>query len=280
MKLSFISTGYGEVSLGLFVQGGGWSKVRFPFLCALIARDDGLLLFDTGIGTRIAEEFKPLLYRGNRFFSRAVMRTRFDPARDALVRQLPALGFDPADIRYAVLSHLHWDHAGGMRDLPGAHFIVNRREWEEAAALKGLALVAGAYIKEEFAGTGLDIELVSTYPDRPYLSFPASHDVFGDGALVLVDVPGHTPGQVGMVVNLPSGRRFLLAGDSFYFPESLERRAPKSRLMRALVKEGPEAQDTLDRLWRLSRDELDIEIVACHDHRIPGRFEPSPAFYA
>ncbi len=279
MKLYFISTGFGNVPLGLFVQGGGWKKVRFPILCTLVEHDEGLVLFDTGIGTRIEEEFKPLLYRGNWFFSKAVMRTEFEPARDALVNQLPSLGFDPADIRYVVLSHLHWDHAGGMRDLPHAHFIANRREWEEAVARKGLSLVTGAYIKDEFEGAGLDVELISTDPARPYISFPASFDVFGDGSLVLVDAPGHAPGQVGMVVNLLSGRRFLLTGDSFYFPDSLERRAPKSRLMRGLVKEGPEAQDTLDRLWRLSQDEPDIEMVACHDYRIPGRFELAPAFY-
>ncbi len=100
-----------------------------------------------------------------------------------------------------------------------------------------------------------------TDPDRPYLSFPASYDVFGDGTLVLVDVPGHAPGQLGMVVNLPSGRRFFLTGDSFYFPDSLERKAPKSRLMQALVKEGPESEETLERLWHLTKDEPDVEMV-------------------
>lgn len=278
MKLYFVSTGYGKVPLGLFVQGGGRKKVRFPMLCAVIERDEGLVLFDTGIGTRIAEDFRPLAHRGNWLFSKAVMRTEFDPARDALVNQMPALGLDPADVRYAVISHLHWDHAGGMRDFPRSRFIVNRREWDEATSRKGIA--AGAYIKGQFAGAGLDIQLISTDPEKPCLSFPASYDVFGDGSMLLVDVPGHAPGQLGMLVNLPSGRRFFLAGDSFYFPDSLERKAPKSRIMQALVKEGPESEETLDRLWRLVGDEPGLEMLPCHDYRIPGRYELAPVFYA
>lgn len=277
MRFSFVSTGYGNVPLGLFVQGGGWKRVRFPILCAVIEREEGLVLFDTGIGTRIEEEFKPLASRGNWFFSKVVMRTEFEPSRDALVNQLPVLGFDPSDVRCAVLSHLHWDHAGGMRDFPRCRFVINRPEWEDAVSRRGIN--AGAYIREEFEDQGLEIDLVSTDPSRPYLSFRASHDVFGDGSLVLVDIPGHAAGQVGMVVNLPSGKRFFLTGDSFYFPDSLEKKAPKSRIMQAVVKEGPEAEATLERLWKLSRDEPDVELVSCHDYRIPGRFELAPAFY-
>jgi len=277
VKISFVTTGYGNVPLGLFVQGGGWKKVRFPILCALIERDDGLVLFDTGIGTRIKEDFKPLAHRGNWFFSKAVMRTEFEPSRDAIVNQLPALGIDPADVKYAVISHLHWDHAGGMKDLRGTRFIINRHEWDEATSRKGIA--AGAYIKGQFEGAGLDIQLISTDPSRPYLSFPASYDVFDDGTLILVNTPGHAPGQLGMFINQPSGTRFFLTGDSFYFPDSLERRAPKSRIMQAVVKEGPESEETLERLWKLTQDKPDIELVSCHDYRIPGRFELAPAWY-
>lgn len=279
MKVYFLSTGFGKVPLGLFVQGCSWKRVRNPVLCTLIERDGELVLWDSGMGTRINEEMKPLLYRGNWFFDHFVMSMKFDPARDALVHQLHALGFDLSDVKHVIISHLHWDHAGGMRDLPQAHCIVSKREWDNAVSRKGLALVTGAYIKEQFEGAGLDIELVSTDPNRPYLNFPATYDVFGDGSMVLVDLPGHAPGLMGMFLNLPSGRRFLLSGDAFYFPESLEKKAPKSKLMRTLVSEGPEADETLERLYLLARDEPDLEIVSSHDHRIPGRYDLAPTFY-
>jgi glyoxylase-like metal-dependent hydrolase (beta-lactamase superfamily II) len=279
MKISFLSTGSASVPLGLFVKGAGRRRVRFPLLCVLIERTSDLVLFDTGIGTRFNTEMRPLVYRGNWFFSRFIMPTRFDPSSDALVHQLKRLGYDRADVKYAVLSHLHWDHAGGMRDLPRTTFIVNRLEWEHATTRKGMNLFKGAYIKDEFDGVGLDVRLIDTDPARLYLGFAASHDVFGDGCMVLVDLPGHAPGQVGMVLNLPSGRRFFFTGDAFYFPESLEMLVPKSRLMSSLVTEGPEAEESLRSIWRVARDEPDMEIVSNHDHRIPGRYKLAPVSY-
>lgn len=279
MKISFLSTGSARVSLGLFVKGGGRRKVRFPILCVLIERDSDLVLFDTGISTRFQTEMRPLVYRGNWFFSRFIMHTQFDPSDDALVNQLKVLGYSPAEIKHVVISHLHWDHAGGMRDFPGATFTVSRREWEHAVSRKGLNLFKGAYIKDEFLEVGLDVDLVEPDPKRPYLGFPASCDVFDDGTMVLVDLPGHAPGQIGMVLNLPSGRRFFFTGDAFYFPESLEMLAPKSRLMSSLVTEGPEAEESLKSIWRVARDEPDIEVVSNHDHRIPGRYQLAPVSY-
>ena len=278
MKLYFVSTGFGNVLLGLFVQGGGSKRVPLPILCAVIEREEGLVLFDTGIGTRIEQEFKPLRNRGNWFFSRAVMHTEFDPARDALVSGSPALRFDPSEVTCAVLSHLHWDHAGGMRDFPHCRFIVNRPEWEDAVSRRGIS----AYISEQLGETeGLEVDLISTDPGRPYLSFPASRDVFDDGSLVLVDIPGHAFGQVGMVVNLPSGRRFFLGGDSYYFPDSLERMAPQIACHAGRGEgESEEAEETLE---ILSEDSpmMSRTSTACPATTtiLPGRFELAPVGY-
>ena len=126
---------------------------------------------------------------------------------------------------------------------------------------------------------GLKSTLSPPIPADPTCHFPPHMSIFGDGGLVIVDVPGHAVGQVGMVVNLSSRKRFFLTGDSFYFPDSLERRAPKSRIMQAVSKEEQESAETLEKLWRLTRDEADIELVSCHDYRIPGRFELAPVTY-
>ncbi len=280
MKLYFLATGFGSVAKGLFVQGAGMKSVRFPILSVLIERDHDLVLFDTGLGTRIEDEMKPPIYWGNLFFHRRVMRTRFDPRRDALIHQLPRLGYKPSDVKHVILSHLHWDHAGGIRDFPDARFIVGRREWNFAAGLAGKALFKNAYIKEQFLAEALQIELVETDPGRPFKNFPASYDLFGDGSLVLLDLPGHSPGLMGLYVTMPSGRRFLLSGDTFYFPEGLEQRIPKSALMRALVSEGPEAVASIEKIAVLRQSEPDLEIVGSHDYRLPGRYELAPTWYA
>ena len=279
MKIYFFATGFGHVAKGLFVQGAGFKSISFPLLSVLIERDHDLVLFDTGIGTRIDEEMRPPIYWGNLFFHRYVMRTRFNPKHDALVHQLRRLGFKPADVRHVIISHLHWDHAGGMRDFPNAHFIVNRKEWNFATQLAGVQLYKNAFIKEQFCESGLDIELMETDLSKPFLNFPASHDVFGDGSMVLVDLPSHSPGLMGLYVTMPSGRRFLFSADTFYFPEGLEQRIPKSALMQSLVSEGMEAGSSIDKVYDLMNSEPKLEIVGSHDYRLPGRYDLAPKYY-
>jgi glyoxylase-like metal-dependent hydrolase (beta-lactamase superfamily II) len=279
MKIYFLSTGFGSVAKGLFVQGAGWRNVRFPILSVLIERSNDLVLFDTGIGTRIEEEMRPPIYWGNLFFHRFVMRTQFNPQQDALVHQLPRLGFKPADVKNVIISHLHWDHAGGMRDFPHAHFFVGRREWDFASSLSKGALFKNAFIKEQFCGAGLDIELIETDPRKAFKNFPASHDLFGDGSMVLVDLPGHSPGLMGLYVTMPSGRRFLFSADTFYFPEGLEERLPKSALMQSLVSEGPEAGASIDKVYYLMNSDHELEIAGSHDYRLPGRYALAPKYY-
>lgn len=279
MKIYFLATGFGSVAKGLFVQGAGWKTVRFPILSVLIERDNDLVLFDTGIGTRIEEEMRSPVYWGNLFFHRWIMRTQFDPRRDALVHQLPLLGFQPSEVKHVILSHLHWDHAGGMRDFPQAHFFVGRREWNFATQLEGVPLFKNAFIKEQFCVANLDIELIDTDPHRPFKNFPASHDLFGDGTMVLVDLPGHSPGLMGLYLTMPSGRRFFFSADTFYFPEGLEQRMPKSALMSSLVSEGPQAQASITQVYALIYSDPGLEIVGSHDHRLPGRYDLAPKYY-
>jgi glyoxylase-like metal-dependent hydrolase (beta-lactamase superfamily II) len=277
MKVRFFATGFAKVPKGLFVKGAPWRSVRFPILSVVVERDGELIVLDTGLGSRFAEELLPLRYRANWVFNRFVMRTEFDPLRDPLVRQLPACGLDVAAVKYVILSHLHWDHASGMRDFPNARFVVGRREWEAATAP---GAHRHAYVREQYASPGgLDVRLVETVRGQAFLGFPDSLDLFGDGRFVLVDLPGHTPGSMGIFVTLPAGRRFLYGGDAFYFPENLEELAPKSPLMQRLVHESPVTLQTLTRLHALARAEPALELVGCHDHRVPGRFELAPAHY-
>jgi glyoxylase-like metal-dependent hydrolase (beta-lactamase superfamily II) len=95
----------------------------------------------------------------------------------------------------------------------------------------------------------------------------------------MVDLPGHSPGLMGLYVTMPSGRRFLFSADSFYFPEGLEERLPKSALMQSLVSEGPEAGASIDRVYELMKSDPQLEIVGSHDYRIPGRYDLAPKYY-
>jgi hypothetical protein len=90
----------------------------------------------------------------------------------------------------------------------------------------------------------LDIELINTDARKPFKNLPDSYDLFGDGSIVLVDLPGHSLG-----------------------------------LMRALVSGGPEADSSIDKVYELMNSEPKLEIVGSHDYRLPGRYNLAPKYY-
>ncbi len=276
MKLFLLSSGKGRVPKGLFAKGQGFKSVEFPILVFLIQKDDNYILFDTGSSTNFYDETRPLRYRQNWFFSKFVMQTNFEPSRDAIINQIKKLGISPDNITHIILSHLHWDHAGGIKDFPNATFIITRTEWE--AANKWWSFLK-AYIAEQYNLPDIKIKCIETDSSMPVLLFPSSYDIFGDSSMILVDLPGHTAGLAGLLITMPSGRKFFLIGDSSYFPEGYEHNIPKSRLMKILTIEGKAAEQTVKQINRVYTDYPDIEIIGAHDYRIPGRYELAPAYY-
>jgi glyoxylase-like metal-dependent hydrolase (beta-lactamase superfamily II) len=107
-----------------------------------------------------------------------------------------------------VLSHLHTDHVGGLAPFRGAEVLVSRAEWQRA---RGLAGRIRGYVPQHWP-RGLEPRLLDL--DGPAVGpFPGSHDVAGDGRLLVVPTPGHTRGHVGMLVR-GEGGGWLLAGDA------------------------------------------------------------------
>ena len=279
MKLYFLAAGYGKNS-GYLVQGDSWQVLRYPVMCLLIERDNGdLALVDTGLGSRQAEDFKPPIYCGAQFNAWMNGFTKVDLSKEALINQLPTLGFDPMKVTTTIVSHLHYDHAGGMPDFAHAKQLVNKREWDAVSARRGFAEFHSGCLRTQYQAEGLDIDLISADPRRPYHNFPGSYDVFGDGSVVVVDINGHSPGLIGAFVNLPSGKSFFFTSDAWVFPAGFEKRKRKPRWARAILGEGQEADQTIERIHRLHEERPDIEIIGAHDPRVPGRLNLAPFFY-
>lgn len=208
MKLYFLAAGHGKNS-GYLVQGEDWKVRRYPVLCLLVERDNGdLVLIDTGLGSQQKEDFNHLIYRASWFNAWMNGFTKVDLSTEAIIKQLPTHGFDPRNVKTVIVSRLHYDHAGGMKDFPHAKHLVSKREWEAITERTGWSEFHSGCLRPQFEGIGLDIDLISTNPQQPYHNFPASYDVFGDGSVVVVDINGHSPGLIGAFVNLPSGKTF------------------------------------------------------------------------
>ena len=105
--------------------------------------------------------------------------------------------------------------------------------------------------------------------DAPFLGFERSLDLYGDGSVVLVGMPGHTPGSVGLYLRNASGREFLFCGDIVWNAQALANAAPKMRMARRMADADAEATQTqIDRLHRLQQERPEITIVPAHDAQV------------
>lgn len=196
-----------------------WTQPR-PINVYVIEHRDGVVLFDTGQDRASVTE--PDYFPGGLngiVYERLAL---FDVAPDeTLTAQLDGLGHAPGDVRTAIVSHLHQDHIGGLRELSGADVVVSRQEW---GTLSSPLPEARGLLRRHIELPGLQwrqIEHTST--DDPTLApFTASHDLFGDGSLVLVPTPGHTPGSMSLLVRRPGQPTLMMVGDLTYDAHLLE----------------------------------------------------------
>lgn len=168
----------------------------------LIAHPRGTVLFDAGL---------PLSFAGGSARTRQLsdldLNVHFDQT-DVVDAQLIANSQDPAGIDFVVVSHLHYDHVGGLSTIPNATVIVQRKEWE--AGMIEAENPGSLHPREDF-DVGHDVRLVD-----------GEYDLFGDGTVICIPTPGHTAGHQSLRVRLATGQTVILASDCCYFARTLE----------------------------------------------------------
>lgn len=169
--------------------------VNMPGPCFLIRHPHGDLMWDTGMSptrTDLGEWATP---------------------GTSLVDQLQTLGLAPADIRFLSVSHGHWDHSGNAGLFAGSTWIVNP---DERAFMFNDENRASLAMDDYGALEAADTRLITD-----------DHDVFGDGSVVVIQAPGHTPGHIVLLVRLAGAGTILLSGDLWHLAESRHgRRVP------------------------------------------------------
>ena len=187
------------------VDGASPEPVRIPVPSFLVEHDDGLALIDSGFDPAAIDD--PVGTYGE------IGRQIEFSAGQRVDVQLEELGFATGDVTHVVVSHVHFDHTGSLTLFPGARFLLGRGD---APAVRG----------EDSPVTEISRQAdLEPLRDAAWEYLDGDHDVFGDGALVVLALPGHTPGNTGTLVRLP-GRTFLLTGDTAHLRGALEHPRP------------------------------------------------------
>jgi glyoxylase-like metal-dependent hydrolase (beta-lactamase superfamily II) len=245
MALFQLPTGTYRTRAAFAVTGGSFRDQRhFASTAVLVQHPKGDLLIDAGFGAHVDEHIQMLA---------RLERSPYERTHTAR-EQLDEVGYDFSRLLGVLVTHVHWDHVSGLDSLK-APVWINSDELKYAANDSH-----GAVFRSVSAGLEM---LEYSLEGSPYLGFPSSYDVYGDGSVVVARAGGHTPGSVVVFVTLPSGTRYGFIGDLTWQLDGIELRAQRPWLMRRLADVDPElVRVGLDRSIAL-RDV--VRIVPSHD---------------
>ena len=265
VQVELLRSGYVEQLEALVVPGGAHRRVAIPAMFALIEHArEGIVLFDTGYTPRFLEATRTLPHR----LYRIATPVRIDPAETAK-NQLLERGIDPKEVRWIVLSHFDPDHYGGLLDFPNARIVCHHRAFAATVGKTGLGallmrLLPG-HLPDDMAAR---VRLLPDADGQARGPFAHTHDLFGDGSLRLVELPGHAPGQVGMFLRARSAGQMLLAADAVFSRAALGDPAgamPNRGGVHRLIAHDRTALDqTYGALRALMRAEPDTCLVPSH----------------
>jgi len=207
--------------------------LQLVYSCYLVKHGSDYLVWDTGFGADAGATAPKM----------------------SLPDQVGKLGVKAEQIKFIGISHYHGDHIGGAQGFPGATLLIGKGDWDVLTAAKQPEGVNPAPLKHWISGGG-KVEPV-----------PTDKDVFGDGSVIMLYTPGHTPGHHSLLVKMPSGA-VILSGDAAHFRENYE-----SNGVPSFNHDRAQTLASLDRIKKIAA-QFKATFVIQHDPRdsskVPG----------
>ncbi|MCY4278726.1 MAG: N-acyl homoserine lactonase family protein [Gammaproteobacteria bacterium] len=209
MKMHILSGGKLRMNRSIYyADAARGEQLDLPVHSVLLRHAQGNVLFDTGCHPSVAVDAHA------RWGALADVAVPVMARDDNLIADLGALGLAPSDIDVVINSHYHSDHCGCNEFFKNASFFIHRAEFARVQAEDAVKV---GYVRADW--------------DHPFplTQFDTETDVFGDDKLVIVPLPGHTPGMSGALANLDRDGSFLLASDAVSVRTNLDERfVPKN----------------------------------------------------
>lgn len=244
------------VQLTLLSAYGRRQRIWLPVSAYLIEHPQGRLLVDTGWHREISPQgeysrFAQIRHLGLAHF---LLNQGVLPKGEALVEQLARLNIQPKDIDYVLLTHLHSDHASGLKQVKEAkHILVSEEEWQDTKAH------AERYVTSMWKGVPIE-----TFAFKETGQGPAgrSFDLFGDGSVEMIQLPGHTSGLAAVKIS-HGGKFVLLFSDGGYAEKSWQEMIPPGTAL-----DEKKAYQSLQWIREMSQKEECLESLANHDMNV------------
>jgi N-acyl homoserine lactone hydrolase len=202
MKMHLLSCGRLRMRKNIFLPAAERNEtIELSVSSALLRHGQANVLFDTGCHPSVAEE------PAARWGGLAKLMVPIMQPGEHVLTGLATLGLGPDDIDVVINSHLHPDHCGCNAYFRRATFLVHAKE---LAAARAPGSEGAGYLAAEW-----DVGL-------PLDALDGQRDILGDGRIVLIELPGHTPGSIGALARLDRSGTFLLAGDTVSLRETLD----------------------------------------------------------
>lgn len=271
-RVELLTAGWTEHPGAVARRGAGWAPVRFPALVALIEHPRGRVLFDTGYAPRVPR----LLRRGIDRLYGTLLPVHLDPAQSVLA-QLHARGLDATDIDWVVLSHLHADHVGGLLDFPAAQVVADPAAVAHAQGLRGPGRlrrgVVSGLLPGDLPHRVVDPVTLPVGRSGDFAPLGPAHDLFGDGELLVLPLPGHAPGHLGLAVRTQSAAHpdLLLIGDAGWHARAVSHGDLPHPVTRIATDHPADYRQTLTRLGELARRRPGMIVVPSHDQEAIDR---------
>jgi N-acyl homoserine lactone hydrolase len=224
-------------------------QIWLPVSAYLIEHPKGLVLIDTGWHTDVRCDDQGRKHMG---FMHWLINKADLPAGEAIHEQLAKLGYKDSDIDYLMMSHLHSDHASGLKLVPNAkRILVSDLEMADTTKMPY------RYVPAMWEGIKLETFSFSKTGIGPQgLSF----DLFGDGSVVFINTPGHTHGLAATKITNSEGKYILLAADTGYAKKSWEK-----MILPGVQVDKQEVVESLKWMKSMAENPNCIEAIANHD---------------
>jgi N-acyl homoserine lactone hydrolase len=212
-------------------------KLQFVFSCYLVKHGNEYMIWDTGHS----------------------MSAGAVAPKVSLVDLLGQLNVKPDQIKYVGVSHYHGDHIGQVGSFPKATLLIGKGDWDALTSAK--------------PGPGVNPEPFANWikGEGKVEPLPLDKDVFGDGTVMVLNTPGHTPGHHSLMVKLPQTGNVLLTGDLAHFRENYDNSGvPSFNSNRA------ETVASIDRFKKIASN-LKATVIIQHDARDVSKLPAFPA---